>query len=101
MVKISHQMFPCFEGSTIFDEFISLLKRVFKSNLAARVSEFNRLHFLLVLSFLYQYPFAPSIESATLSSYNSLSSSARSLKNLLIFIFAFSIQLFWLLSRAD
>jgi len=30
------------------DDFISLLKRVFNSKLAARVSEFNRLHFLLV-----------------------------------------------------
>jgi len=33
------------------DDFISLLKRVFSSKLAARVSDFNRLHFLLVLSF--------------------------------------------------
>jgi len=33
------------------DVLISLFKRVFKSKLAERVSDFNRLNFLLVLSF--------------------------------------------------
>jgi len=52
------------------DDFISLLKRVFKSKLAARLSDFNRLHFLLVLRLLYQYTFAPSTESVTSSFFN-------------------------------
>ena len=33
------------------DVLISLFKRVFKSKLAERVSDFNRLHFLLVINF--------------------------------------------------
>ena len=33
------------------DDLISMMKRVFNSKLAAKVSDFNRLHFLLVLSF--------------------------------------------------
>jgi hypothetical protein len=88
------------------DDFISLLKRVYKSKLAASLTDFNLLHFLLVLRLLYQYPFAPCIENVT--SYSSISSAFSSIfillpeaYSLLIFIFTLRIQLFWLLSRAD
>jgi hypothetical protein len=58
------------------DDFISLLKRVFNSKLAAGVSDFNRLNFLHVLRLPYQYPIAPCIENATSSSSNSFSSNS-------------------------
>jgi len=95
------------------DDFISLIKRVFNPELAAKVSDFNRLHFPLHSALLFQYPFSPSIESATSFSSSSSSttfsscslsstpSSSQSLQSLLIFIFLLRIQLFRLLSCAD
>jgi hypothetical protein len=59
------------------DVCISLLKHVFKSKLAARVSDFKRLHFYFYSALLHQYSITPSIECATYfsSSFSSLSSS--------------------------
>ena len=81
------------------DVFISLLKRVFKSKLAARVSDFSRLlfyinkHWLLPLElqhfvlffcfFIFFFFFSPKFT------------------NYIDTYFSFRIQLFWLLSRAD
>jgi len=82
------------------DVLISLVKRVFKSKLAARVSDFNRLlcyinkhlllplklqHFVLIFFcfFIFFFFFSPKFT------------------NYIDTYFSFRIQLFWLLSRAD
>ena len=84
------------------DVFVSLLKRVFKSKLAARVSNFNRKHFPFVLSFVISICIR-SFEWMCNDFFfvSSSSSSARSSQSLLTFIVILMIQLLWFLSRAD
>jgi len=85
------------------DDFISLLKRVFNSKLAARVSDINLLHFLLVLCYIdiHSLLLLKVVNPLPFFSSSSSSSFAPSLQSLLIIIYSFRIQLFWLLNRGD
>jgi len=95
------KVFHILNAPPFCDVFISLLKHVFKSKLAARVSDFNRLVAISIYIVSFHWNCNIFFFSSSAFYVSSSSSSVRSLQITLIIIFSFVFQLFWLLSRAD